>query len=79
MDHGSYWRFAGHPTAACFKEVSKRPMTVEEYRAVLASGEKGVKLDGFVSGKGKAYSARVTYVPTQVKEKESPFRFAFDD
>jgi hypothetical protein len=67
---GSYYKFEGYPGLYCNKVIAQRPMTAEEYLAVLEFNSP--VMEGFVSKAGKTFSTKLIYKP---EEKKITFDF----
>jgi DNA topoisomerase-3 len=72
FDGGTRWIFPGKK-GWFSKELFKRPMSAEDYIKIFEAGDPLPKFDGFLSSKGKKFSARLKYNPDKIYNgKPSP-------
>lgn len=60
-DHGGFWVFPDRE-GRFWKSVAKRPIAIKEYCELVGSGKTAL-LDGFISAKGKTFSAHLILKP----------------
>ena len=64
---GKFWEFAGYPGARCWREMRGRKMSAPDYAGIFAAGDRGYKMDGFVSQAGGSYDAAIVWRPRKKK------------
>jgi DNA topoisomerase-3 len=73
-ESADFWQVPGY--GRLYKDIAKRPMTLDDYRAITASKD-GASFDGFVSKKGTRFSARLVF---NARAKPYPkIQFKFDE
>ena len=78
LDMGDHYNFPGYPTIRCWKTIAKRTCSAADFaQAFAAAPNPGPFLDGFESGKGKAFKAALHYAPNPETGKN--FQFVFPD
>jgi hypothetical protein len=73
--------FAGAPEAIFWKTLAQRPMSANDYVAIIKAGADGYRFEGFTSKEGKSFAARVAYNPNRLDrdgERSPGCEFLFD-